>query len=389
MPDHADRQITVLHIGKYFPPDPGGMETYLKDLMAYCQRSGVNVSALVHQSRASIRTDNTPYQAVDTSLTVTRAASWLRVLFTPISPAFPLLLNRLLAQVKPDVLHLHLPNPSAFWVLLLPAARRRPWIIHWQSDVLTPNSSAVIKWCYRLYKPFESALLKRAHTVITTSENYLNTSPPLAPIKTKSVVIPLGIEDRFGPSESRPASGRPLRVLAVGRFAHYKGLDILLRAIAATEQVELDLVGSGELSDQLTALCHSLRLNDRVRFHGAVDDRERDALLRNCDCLCLSSTDRTESFGIVLLEAMSAGKACVISDVPGSGMTSVVEANATGLIVKANDSKALAAALTQLSKQPDTIAALGQHGRQRFEQHYTIAESASAVIDVYDQLRLK
>ena len=71
----------------------------------------------------------------------------------------------------------------------------------------------------------------------------------------------------------------------------------------------------------LRRLTMTLGLEDRVRFHGALSDVARDALLLASDCLCLPSTDRTESFGIVLLEAMSASKACVVTDVPGSGMT--------------------------------------------------------------------
>ena len=101
---------------------------------------GVKSSALAHQSRVSLHSSEESLPAGGHSLLITRAATWGRLLFTPISPGFPLLLHRLIKRDQPEVLHLHLPNPSAFWALALPSARRLPWVIHWHSDVLTSGS---------------------------------------------------------------------------------------------------------------------------------------------------------------------------------------------------------------------------------------------------------
>ena len=231
-------------------------------------------------------------------------------------------------------------TPAESIVVLGTAAalgRRLPWVVHWQSDALTPHGGGLIRWCYRLYKPFESALL-RHNEIVVTSDRYLDTSATLAPFTNKCVVIPLGIEDRFEArikTETPIDAGKPLKVIAVGRLAHYKGFDMLLHAISQTHQVELDLIGHGEQLNSLKALCQQLGITNRVRLHGTVNDDERDALLQS-DCLCLPSTDRTRSFGIVLL-GHSAGKPCVVTDVPGSGMTTVVKAGQTGLVVPCGD----------------------------------------------------
>jgi len=399
--ESSDRPITVLHIGKYFPPHAGGMETYLRDLMASSTAIGDKTAALVHQSHLGFKSSRDSFSVSSAEIPVTRAATWCRFLYTPISPIFPWLLRHLIGRYRPDVLHLHLPNPSAFWALCLPAARRIPWVVHWQSDVMTPKSHWIIKLAYRLYAPLESALLRKAERIIATSPPYLETSKPLRQVNSKCAVVPLGIDDRFGhrelnPSASCPqsevasddANPKPLKVLAIGRMAHYKGFDVLLRALAQAQHIELDLIGEGEQSRSLQHLAESLKLGERARFHGALSDEAKDKLLAACDCLCLPSTDRTESFGIVILEAMSAAKACVVSDITGSGVTWLVDNQKTGLVVPTNDVSALAEALRLLRDDRLLSVELGQAGRQKFLASFTIDASATAVHLVYREMML-
>jgi rhamnosyl/mannosyltransferase len=214
-------------------------------------------------------------------------------------------------------------------------------------------------------------------------------------------VIPLGIDDRFGDpkhndspvfsasaAKADTATVGNLNVLAIGRMTHYKGFDILLRAIAQTEGITLDLVGHGELRRSLERLTDSLNLAARVRFHGLLDDSAKDTLLSRCDCLCLPSTDRTESFGMVLLEAMSAAKACVVSDVEGSGMSWLVEDGKTGLVAPTLDINGLTDALSRLRDDPELAASLGQNGRQKFLTALTMEASALAVRDLYHHLHV-
>ena len=389
----------VLHIGKYFPPHVGGMETYLHDLLLTLATLNIRPSALVHQSQTSLTSVEESFSANGSALTIVRAATWCQLLFTPISPGFPWVLHQLIKRDQPDVLHLHLPNPSAFWALALPSARRLPWVAHWQSDVLTVESHWLLRLAYRVYSPIESALLKKVDKIVVSSPPYLATSQPLNKVANKCVVIPLGINDLFGNQRHndsavvRAREGKTsantagnLNVLAIGRMAHYKGFDILLRAIAQTEGITLDLVGHGELTQSLERLKDSLNLSARVRFHGLLDDNAKDTLLTRCDCLCLPSTDRTESFGMVLLEAMSAAKPCVVSDVEGSGMSWLVEDGETGLVTPANDVDGLAKALCQLRDEPNLAIRLGSKGRQKFLTALTIEASAEAIRDLYHQL---
>ena len=79
--------ISVLHVGKYFPPHVGGMETYLRDLMVTSTTLGVRTAALVHQSQLGLHSSEEQISAEGAEIRVTRAAIWARLLFTPLSPS--------------------------------------------------------------------------------------------------------------------------------------------------------------------------------------------------------------------------------------------------------------------------------------------------------------
>ncbi|MFT7266512.1 MAG: glycosyltransferase involved in cell wall biosynthesis, partial [Halioglobus sp.] len=250
--------MKVLHVGKYFPPYAGGMENYQRDLMVASQKIGIENSAIVHQSNLGVRSRDEIFEADGKEMPITRVAVWARFLFTPISPTFGLLLNRAIKREKPDVLHLHMPNVSVFWALLLPRARAIPWVVHWHSDVVASKYSIGLRLFYQLYQPFERALLKHSRAIIATSPPYLETSKPLRDFQDKCQVIPLGLNPNSlnqTSSDSTVADkSTQLQVLAVGRLSYYKGFDILIRALAKVPDVSLSLVGTGDQESQLKAL---------------------------------------------------------------------------------------------------------------------------------------
>ena len=386
--------MNILHIGKYFPPYAGGMETYLRGLLRCSADQGVSTHALVHQSKLGLRNSHETVETQQAPFFVTRAAVWARLLFTPISPGFPWLLKQTIKRSQPDIVHIHMPNVSAFWLLLLPCARKVPWVIHWHADVLASQHSIGLKLFYRLYRPFETALLKRAAAIIATSPPYLASSIPLAPWLTKCHVIPLGLDpsdlssgnDDGDLQRQAPENAAPLQVLAVGRLSYYKGFDFLIRAAALLEHIDVHIVGNGEKAAALSKLTSQLGIDSRVTFYGHLSDVELQDKFRQADCLCLPSIERTEAFGMVLLEAMYYGKATVISDVEGSGMGWVVEESITGLKVPTGDVEALKNALGKLDSDRAKLSRLGLDGKLKFEQDFHIRKSTAAVLDLYKTL---
>lgn len=368
--------MRILHVGKYFPPEPGGIERFLDALTQAQAASGLHPAVLAHdRQRAGANRQPTR--------TVYRCRSHGQLLFTPIAPTWPIWLSRAIADHRPQLLHLHLPNPAAFAALFLPAARRLPWVLHWHADVPLDAAHRGLRLAYPAYALFEQAMLRRAQAVIATSASYLEASDALRAHRGRCRVVPLGLGQAPDPGTACrwPAAG--LRVLAVGRLSYYKGFDRLVRAVAKTEGTSLVIAGDGEQADQLRSLIDASGAGDRMRLCHGLDDADIEASYRSCDLLCLPSIDRAEAFGLVLLEAMRAGRPVIASRLPGSGMSEVVADGESGLQCPAGDVEALAGALRRLRDDPGLRQRLGEQAGERFRRHFGLPPIVTAISDIY------
>jgi rhamnosyl/mannosyltransferase len=348
------------------------METYLKHL---CDglRAAVDVEVVVANTSAA-----TVHEVVD-GIAVTRVASHGRVRATSIAPGY----LRELSTTPADVVHLHAPNPTAELALLAaPRSPRTALVVTWHSDVVRQRVLG------RLYRPVSRRLLARADAVCVATPNHVTASAILRDYARKCRTCGFGVDldalradarevaavrARFGP--------RPI-VLGVGRLVYYKGFEVLLEAMAGLDAT-LVVAGDGPLRPALEARLHALGLAGRATFVGEQDDVR--PLFAACDVFVLPSTERSEAFGIVQLEAMAFGKP-VVSTRLGTGVDWVNVHGLTGLTVPPRDAAALREALATLVGSPALRARLGAHGRRRVEQEYTTAHAAESVLAVYREL---
>ena len=316
--------LCVLHVGKYFPPARGGMESFLADLIGEQQRQGLNAHALVHG-------DPLP----DDPVWLRRVPVQMSLIFAPIAVGFRRALAQAIEELQPDVLHLHMPNNAVFWALTLPNARQIPWVVHWHSDVLVFDSQGLLKWAYKIYRPFEQAVLDQAERIVVTSPPYLAASEPLSRWQEKCAVIPLALKPVPTPEPvSSPWLRGRLKILSIGRLTYYKDFETLIRAVCGAPTLQLQILGGGELQVSLQALIEQLTPSGEspnVQLRGEVSESEKHQWLASCDVFALASCERTEAFGLVLLEAMAHGKACLVSNLTGSGMPWVVASSHAGL----------------------------------------------------------
>ena len=362
----------VLHVGKYYPPYRGGMESHLQTLCGELRKS-IGVSALVAnetRQRMESEIDGVP---------VRRLPRWFRLRSMPVCPA----LAREIRRANADIVHLHLPNPLASLSYLLSGDRSR-LVITWHSDIVRQRALA------RLAQPIEDALLGRAAMIIATSPNYVESSPVLSRNRSRCKVIPFGVHpDTLRPRDAETvakirARYGPNIALAVGRLVYYKGFEYLIRAMPRIDG-RLLMVGEGPLRQKLERAALALGAADRITFLGRVSQEEVAAYFHAADVFTMPSTERSEAFGIAQLEAMACGKPVVNTRID-SGVPFVSLDGVTGITVPPGDSSALADAINRLFADKELAAKYGAAGKRRTEEEFSVALMARRTLELYREV---
>jgi glycosyltransferase involved in cell wall biosynthesis len=376
--------LRVLHVGKFYPPVRGGMETFLSDLIEAQRSQGVEAFALVHGDPL----------AGDPEWLI-RVPVLADLLYAPIAPSFRSAMAQAIERFQPQVLHLHMPNNSVFWALTLGAARRIPWLVHWHSDVLFADDRKMLMLAYKIYRPFEQGVLNQAERIVVTSPPYLKASRALAPWRQKCAVVPLGLASTAGSGQQEAGANQlpwrtgRLRLLSIGRLAYYKGFETLIRAVAGLPGVELVIAGSGELRSAMEALIETstpFGQEAAAVLLGEVSEQMKHELLQSCDVFCLASRERTEAFGMVLLEAMLHGRPCLVSDLPGSGMPWVVQQAQCGDVVELDNEQGWRDTIARYARDPQERLRHGEAGRRAFDERFTVEACARTLTRHYAAL---
>jgi rhamnosyl/mannosyltransferase len=360
----------VLQVGKFYPPDEGGMETHLEGLCRHL-RGRVSLEVLV-----SGRGRRTTHEVID-GVSVTRVGTWATVRSAPVCPE----LRGLIRRSRADVVHLHHPNPSAF-LSYLASGHRGGLVVTYHSDVVQQRLLNIV------YEPIVRAVLTRADAIIVSSGEYLDSSPMLARYRDRCEVIPMAIApEQFATAD--PAAVAEIRrrygdriVLAVGRLVYYKGLEYLVQAMGQIRG-HLVIVGQGPMREALVEQIRASGVEDRVSLVGHVPDTA--PYYHAARVFVLPSHLRSEAFGIVQLEAMASGLPVVNTRIP-SGVPGVSVDGVTGLTVPPADSTALAHAISALLDDADRARQLGNAGRRRVAELYSLDGMTARTLALYERI---
>ncbi len=197
--------------------------------------------------------------------------------------------------------------------------------------------------------------------------------PPALP---KGMALP-------APEAARARNGRT--VLMVGRLSaseRYKGHEQLIRAwpgvVARVPDARLVIAGEGDDAPRLARLAADSPAGGSVRFTGFLPKRALDAEYAQAALFALPS--RGEGFGLVYLEAMAHGLACVGS--PHDAASEVIEDGTTGVLVDPDDVATLGRRIADLLESPDRRWALGEAGRARVAEVYQYGRFRQQIVDL-------
>lgn len=259
-----------------------------------------------------------------------------------------------------DILHVHgMTPPITDLAILFAKFRRKPVVLTYHNDAHLTKPNALGRLVESVYSKFAIPVIALTDKIVSSTQSYAATSPVLRHFLKKVTVIPWGtdasLRRRIQRQEIRSSfeSDEKKRLLFVGQLKDYKGVNILLEAVACLNQnghqIAADIVGDGPHLNSLKSTARRLGLNGNARFWGAVNDQTLSDMYDGCDALVLPSLNRREAFGLVQLDAFAAGKTVVASNIAG---VNDVATMGRGYLARPNDVASLVENISLALKFP-------------------------------------
>ena len=274
-----DRPLRIVHTPPRYYPYLGGGEQLCRGFAVQLARQGHSVRVICANAG--------PRQSVVDGIPVLRCSTAAYVANTNITPSLPLHL----LKAPADIFHTYLPTPwSADWTVLIGRLRRIPVVVTYMNDIVGQGPAVIVARAYN-----DRALpwtLRMASAIHVFTPRYGATSPILRSFLSQIVAIPPGVDvDRFAPDSGERWPSTFFFLSLLDQYHRYKGLDILLRALAVArnERPELRLIvgGRGPLLEVYRALAGELGIADAIEFRGYVSDDDLLALYQRCTAFVL------------------------------------------------------------------------------------------------------
>lgn len=369
----TDSKMRIALVSPYDYAYPGGVTSHISHLALEFQRTGHEVHVIAPSSSGT-PTDGVPFHRLGTPVSLPANGSVARI---GLRPRLNREVRETFASLAFDIIHLHEPMIPPLSLAVLQASHT--------TNVGTFHTFRRSTLAYFSAKPFLQYFFRKLHGRIAVSECARDFVAEHFPGQYR--IIPNGIDfeqfNRPAPPIAELRDGR-LNVLFLGRLEKRKGLSDLLRAWGtvreAVPEARLIVVGAGRGLKHYQKFMGGRDSADIV-FTGFVSNEDRIRYYQSADLFCAPSTGQ-ESFGIVLLEAMAAGRAIVATDIPG--YREIISDGNQALLVPPKNAERLAEALVRALRDPDLRARLGDHG-QRTARDYTWRRVAAQVLDYYTE----
>jgi len=296
-----------------------------------------------------------------------------------------------------DIVHTHIANPpSELAAWLYAKIKRKPLVVHYHGDSDATYGSLIRKILLTLWNRFVlNIVLSSAKIIICNSEYYISQSHYLPRYREKIVAISCGVNAEeiqvpYNKEECREKLSLQKDdkiILFVGVLINYKSLDLLIKAlplvIEKIPEAKVVLVGDGPMRHGLEKLAQELGISDKVKFAGRVADDLKALYYNAADIFVLPSAMRSESFGIVLLEAAVAKLPLVVSSL--NAFRAFVKDGYNGIVTELGDTFSLAEAINRLLANPDLRRGMGENASISVKD-YSWENIAMRVESVYKKL---
>lgn len=364
----------------YFYPKIGGTEQYVltiagglvaKGCEVVVITSGSSQSKVVQKHLKGIKIYYLPYQFTLSN--------------TPISFRWSKQIKEIIEEEKPNVVNAHSPVPFMADVALR-VTGQTPVLFTYHAGSMHKNKllpDLIIDTYEKFILPKS---LARATEVATSYPTFIEKITH----GTKKVnhVTP-GIDTSlFKPKKSIHKQYDVLYVGRIERSSAWKGIGTLLKALAnlADEMpsIKACFVGDGDAVDDFKEISNALKIRNNVSFIGRKDSDELPDIYNSSKLLVLPSESESESFGIVLIEAMACGIPVIGSRI--GGIPNVISNGENGFLVNPKDASHLAQVIKQLVSDPLLANSLGLNGLKHVKTQYDITKVIDANYQIMQRL---
>lgn len=374
-----NKKIKMLHAAKWYNPVVGGIET-VAEAITGAVHGTFDMSILVcseHKDRElGLTLDGTE---------IYRAKTPGKLFSMPLSYDYIKAFKRMGKDA--DIIQLHAPFPlSDFALFLSRGCKKAKKAVWWHSDVVKQKKLMFF------YKPLMKWMLRKTDKIFVASESIIAQSKYIGKFRDKIEVIPFGISiENYERGEKTPIlteklnDKNNLKLLFVGRLVSYKGVEVLLDAMAKTSGVELFIIGSGDLDEALAEQTERLQIKDKIHFLGTVETDDLKSAFNDCDMFVLPSVTRAECFGLVQLEAMVYGKPVINTSLP-TAVPEVSLDKISGLTVTPGSATELAEAINKLATDKDLRKQYGNAARKRCQEQYNLDVMQKTILCSYKNM---
>lgn len=345
--------MRVLQLCKYYPPTMGGIELVEKTITKAHKElaDDVHIVAFANESKSF---------KGEFSENIINIPEDLFLKSAPFNFKFIFHFKKIVEELMVDRIYVHLPNPYMHEVVHLAKSFLQKKGIQvvavYHSDIVNQ------KFLGKLYTSYFKLTASTYNLWMCSSEKLWNSSHVLSSLKKEQQrIIPFCTD---GIIQYRPRKKFRGKCLAVGRLVPYKGFDFLVEALKNTEY-ELHVVGNGPELDSLQK-----KASSNIIFHKNLSHERKSELFNDSDVLIVSSLNRSEAYGMTIVEAFEAGMPVVASDI-NSGVTFLTQHEKTGLVFEIKNKSQLLKCLERLKSEEGLFERLSLNARYFFEDVLT------------------
>ena len=349
----------ITHITRYAHPHIGGIEAVI---------SQINESLPDEQfEKEVICCSNTEKSSIENGVKYNRCKFLFEFAANTISPEFIWKLSR----VNTDILHYHMPFIFAVIAHFIARPKYKKLYITYHGAIVGYDKYMRPFW--GIYKHF----YKIADKIHVLSPTIINSDPILSENKEKCEIVPFGVDLKLDYNQEevnkiKEKYKNKKIILAIGRLVKFKGFQFVIEAMKEVDNAILLIIGDGPLKNDFETYIKENNIKEKVVLLGAISDEKiKNNYIKACDIFILSSIRKSESFGIVQLEAMRLGKP-IINTKLGTGVNYVSIDGETGLTVEPKESKELSKAINKLLQDDNLGINFGENSLKRIKDIFNI-----------------